>query len=37
VTDGWRQSPGDATDQDLRGDDPDTPYNVYAIDGRVSD
>lgn len=38
VTKRWRQSLRlGATDQELRGDDPDTPYNAYAIDGRVSD
>jgi vitamin B12 transporter len=38
VTDRWRQSLRlGTTDQELRGDDPDTPYNAYAIDGRVSD
>jgi vitamin B12 transporter len=38
VTDRWRQSLRlGATDEELRGDDPDTPYNVFAVDGRVAE
>lgn len=38
VTDRWRQTVRlAATDEELRGEDPDTAYNEFAIDGRMAE
>ena len=38
VTEGWRQTVRvAATDEELRGEDPDTAYNAYAIEGRMAE
>jgi vitamin B12 transporter len=38
VTARWRQSLRlGGTDEELRGDDPDTPYNAFAVDGRIGE